>query len=112
MPVIPSRYENINCKIRDFNSLIESKLVHMLPKVSVVGGSGEFADFSRGDIGTLSDRFARCPDPCGLHLNELGICYLVRNIKLSIFRTKKGSKVRSNRPYSDAVCAGSTDSAT
>ena len=102
VPVIPTRYVNINQKVWDFNKIVVNELPRLFSKLSIVGGIGELVDRTNG--GTLGTRFRRNPDPSGLHINNVGISLVVKCIKTSIFKAKsrnqgKGSKVVSNMPY-------------
>jgi len=108
VPVIPSRFENINCKIRDFNRFI-AEFSQKFSNTHIVEGMGELADRTTGALAT---RFARNPDPSGLHVNDLGTCVIVKNIKHAIFKRKlsRNGRVVSNRTY--AAAAGSAESST
>ena len=102
VPVIPTRYININHKVVDFNNIASRELPRMFPKLFIVRGIGELVDRSNG--GTLATRFRRNPDPSGLHINNIGVSLVVGCIKSSIVQAKSrnqgtGSKV-SNTPYS------------
>ena len=112
VPVIPSRFVNINYKIGDFNRMINA-LPHLFPNVSIVEGIGELADRSNGALAT---RFARQPDPSGLHVNGIGISILVRCIKVAIFKTKSRNqgqgKVVSNMRYAKVVDRGASPPAS
>ena len=103
VPVIPTRSKNVNDKVRKFNEIVVYELVKYFPKLFIVGGTQEYADYN----GFLSYKFAKNPDRSGLHLNKFGISHLVRNIKHSIFEAKnRGSVVHSHRSFSDSVKFG------
>ncbi len=102
-PVIPTKSNKVNVKIQHFNNLVAHELTQYFPKLFVVSGTRDFADPN----GLLSDRYAKSNDRSGLHLNKFGIAHLVRSIKQSIFQGKSmGSKVHSNRAFSNAVQYG------
>jgi hypothetical protein len=115
VPVIPTRYVNINQKVWDFNKIATSELPRLFSKLSIVEGIGELADRSSG--GTLGTRFRRNPDPSGLHINDIGISLVVKCIKTSIFKVKsrnqgKGGKVVSNMPYAAVTATGASPPVT
>jgi hypothetical protein len=114
VPVIPTQFEHINCKIRDFNRIVTTELPRIFSRLSIVSGVGELADRNRG--GVLDGRFSRKQDPSGLHVNNIGISIIVSCIKAAIFSTKSKnqgkSRVVSNIPYSAIAAAGASTHAT
>ncbi len=104
VPVIPSKSDTTNRNIGQFNNLIVHELVQHFSKLFIVWGTGQFADMNTGQ---LANRYHKSPDPCGLHLNKAGISCLVRMIKESLFQAKViGSRVHSNRSYSNVLSTG------
>ena len=104
VPVLPSRNAAHVDRIRYFNRLICHELVQHLPRLFIVKNIHLFAE---PRTGVLSRQYDITHDRTGLHLNELGVRYLVSEIKECVFGAKKaGNRVHSNRLFSSAVTTG------
>jgi hypothetical protein len=102
MPVLPTKFANVNRKIIYFNDLLFDDLVKCFPRISLVRGSGQFADSSSG---MLSEKLSRRKgDP--LHINDAGVCILIRRIKESLFQKKKTSRNAQGNRTSTVSQAG------
>ena len=104
VPVLPSRNSKTVDKIRYFNTLICNELVQHFSRLFVVPNINLFAN---PRTGVLDRQYDIPHDKTGLHLNRLGVSWLVREIKSCVFEAgRTGSKVHSNRSYSSAVTTG------
>ena len=93
--------QDVNNKIRVFNSFLFGDLVQTSFGVTVVGGFEQF--LARGHDWTLSDALHR-PDHTGLHINESGTRLLVRLIKQSMYSRKVSiGKISSGKTYRNAL---------
>ena len=103
--ILPTKSRELNNKAISFNNLIFKDLVMCNYRVSVVHGFNEFVSPSDG---LLSRAFSRPQMYDILHLNSNGTKSLAKKIKNSIFQRKKaGSRVISDRTFSNAVQQGS-----
>ncbi len=98
VPVIPCKSDVVNRKIMYFNQLVCNELVQHFSRLHIVEGTQDFADPYSNQ---RADRFAKNPDPSGLHLNDRGISRLVSKIKGTIYQAKSigRDEVHNNRSY-------------
>jgi hypothetical protein len=100
-PVLPCKRQDVNNKIRVFNTFIFDDLIQTTFGVAVVQGFDQF--LARNQEWSLSDALYK-PDPTGLHINGGGTRLLVMLIKQCMYASKfdKG-RISSNKTYRNAL---------
>lgn len=104
-PVLPTRDQAINNRIKVFNKLIVTDLLQTNLGVHLVEGFLDFVDQTNWLL--KESLFSKHFDGDTLHINNRGYCILVKCIKTTIFRCKNLGKNSTNqRVYSNVVRGG------